>query len=123
MDAPSNASGNASSNAPECPLPSPSLSNDKGAASPADLGKKVFDDGLALLVGAGDDPKPARSFLAMLRKAHGDGKVADAILQAARQHISDPRPWLVATLNKAANDHSALIASAQRTFPDSEKAA
>ena len=122
-DAPVACSKHPPSNAPECPPPSPSFTNVKGADAPVDLAKKVFDEGLALLTGAGDKQPAARSFLAKLRKDHGDAKVAAAIGEAARRNVSEPRAWLMASLTHQVDSQSELLASIRRTFGDKEKTA
>lgn len=100
-DAPSNAPGNATSNAPECPSPSPSFTSVKGGEA-ADPAKRVFSEGVALLVGAGSSDGAARSFLGQLRKKVGDARAASLIEQA--QGKSEPKAWLTRAAAEPAND-------------------
>lgn len=109
-DAPSNATSNARSNAPECPIPSPSVTIVTGASAPDDAGTFVFKDGLALLVRCGSSPTSARSFLGKCRKAVGDEKLAGLIQEAERKSISDPKSWLSAACAKP-NEQAGLSAA------------
>lgn len=116
-DAPSNAPGNATSNAPECPIPSPSFSNEKGAGAPSfDAGKFVFSEGLALLVRCGSTPGAARTFLGKCRKDVGDERLAALLQEAERRNISDPKGWLSAACAKpdARDGLSAAVIDLQR---------
>lgn len=109
-DAPSNAPGNATSNAPECPIPSPSVTIVTGANAPIDAGSFVFKEGLALLVRCGSSPTSARSFLGKCRKAVGDERLAGLIQEAERKSISDPKSWLSAACAKP-NEQAGLSAA------------
>jgi uncharacterized protein YdaU (DUF1376 family) len=120
-DAPSNAPSMPDS-APEamlgaCPLPSPlSVSKETGGEPPPDPVKVIYQEGVSLLVGAGSSAASARSLIGKWRKEQGNEKVAAAIADAVRLNITEPRAWIAARFNKAANDADALYASINRTF-------
>lgn len=119
-DASSNASCNTTSNACECPPPSPSLSNDKGAVAPNEC-KELFREGVTLLVSTGSSVGAARSFIGKCRQSHGDTATLKAIREAARQQITEPKGWITKALKAApANDAAALIQSVQRAYGKAE---
>lgn len=121
-DAPSNATSNATSNPQACPSPSPSFPKGKAKSDPAK--KALFDNGLALLVGAGGSEGSARSYLGKCRKDFGDAALAAALAAAALLDPppSDPKAWLQGALRKQANDGAGLLDSINRKYGTTEAA-
>jgi hypothetical protein len=73
-----------------------------GSSAPpalADPVKSVFDEGVALLVKTGTEPRRARSIVGQRRaRARDDARVAGLIREAQRRGISEPIPWFVKAL-------------------------
>jgi hypothetical protein len=112
-DAPGNAPSNARSNAPECPSPSPTLTNVRASVAAVDPSKVIFSEGVALLVRSGASDGSARSFLGSLRKSAGDERLALLVDQAVRDNVCDPRAWLKAAVANPANDPGLTTAISQ----------
>jgi uncharacterized protein YdaU (DUF1376 family) len=60
----------------------------------------IFGDGLAFLVGCGENERGARAFLGKLRKAVGDLEAVELLATAQRQRVSSPIPWLRAAAER-----------------------
>jgi len=71
-----------------------SVANATGASPPKidDPGKALFDAGVALLVGAGQSDKAARSLIGRWRKGKGDAWTREALVSAEGK--SDPVGWI-----------------------------
>ena len=98
----------------ECPTPSPipdlpSVDHSEAIASDAvvvlaeepklvDQGEIIFGYGVPMLASAGSTDKHARSFLAGLRKGHGDALLIDALRSCAKAKPLQPLEWLAAAL-------------------------
>lgn len=65
-----------------------------GAVAPPVDPDPIFGGCLAFLKAKGCAEKGARSFLALMRKEHGEAAVVQAIERAEREDVSDPIPWL-----------------------------
>lgn len=114
-DASSNAPSNATSNAPECPSPSP-YSVPTEQPESVDPKKRVFDEGVALLVRTGSSEGAARSFLGKLRQSASDDRLTGLIADAIRLNITEPKAWITAALSRAANDSDVFGRSLDRTY-------
>lgn len=99
----------------DAPSPSPYSvpTEQRGKVDPK---KRVFDEGVALLVRTGSAEGAARKFIGGLRKSANDDKLASLIAEAARLNITEPKAWLTAALNRAANESEGLGRSIDRIF-------
>lgn len=95
-DVAANAAASASSNAPSIPQPHVNLpkTTSSGAVAPPVDPDPIFGGCLAFLKAKGCAEKGARSFLALMRKDHGEAAVVQAIERAEREDVSEPIPWL-----------------------------
>jgi hypothetical protein len=88
----------------------------KALKRPLILKKRCSTRVFPLLVSKGSNASAARSMVGKWRKSAGDGVISGLISQAIEKNITDPGPWILAGLNRAANDTSAFYASINRTF-------
>lgn len=120
-DAPSNASSMPQAMLEQCP-PSPPYSVPTEQPGKVDPRKRVFDDGVALLVRTGSSAGSARSFIGSLRKSATDDKLSALIAEAIRLNISEPKSWLTAALAREASEADALSRSIDRIYPERKAA-
>jgi hypothetical protein len=101
---------------PQRPEARHSVSNETGAAPPADVTKAVFDLGVQLLIDSGKTEPVARSLVGKWRKAHKDGPVLQALLDCQARRISNPVEWMPKRLSEASPRTQAadLIADTDR---------
>ena len=94
-----------SSSSPSGVIPSEPYGSaaDGGSVEPVEL---IFSYGVPLLTAAGNNDKHARSFLAGLRKAHGDELVIDKLRECARARPLQPLEWLAAALPPRRGKHA-----------------
>lgn len=69
-------------------------------ATPVNLTKSVFDEGVRILVTSGLKENSARSFLGKLRKDNPgqDSQILEAIMDCSKAGAVDPIPWITARL-------------------------
>lgn len=77
---------------PQKPEARGSVANATGAS--ADPIKELFDVGVSLLVDTGSTEKQARSLIGKWRKAKGEGKVLEALIDCRARAISNPVEWI-----------------------------
>lgn len=90
----SGVAANAAASASPIPQPQVNLPSTTGAVAPSADSDPIFGGCLAFLKAKGCAEKGARSFLALMRKEHGEVAVVQAIERAEREDISEPIPWL-----------------------------
>lgn len=85
-----------SDNENSTPIPTPTTVTKVTAAEAAsdDPVKDIFDQGVALLTGAGKQPGHARSLIGKWRKERGDAPTLAAIIAARDSSASDPVEWI-----------------------------
>jgi hypothetical protein len=71
-----------------------------GAVRAAD---SIFDDAIFLLKGKGLTEERARKFIGMQRAKYGDADVAQVIVDAQKNDITDPIPWFMRALEYQSN--------------------
>lgn len=100
-----------SSSSPSGEIPSEPHGSDaagvKGRPKVTDPDEIIFGYGVPLLVNAGSTDKHARSFLAGLRKGHGDEALVDKLRECVKAKPLRPLEWLAAALPpKAISKHA-----------------
>ncbi|MGE4338768.1 MAG: DUF1376 domain-containing protein, partial [Pigmentiphaga sp.] len=88
------------------PTPTPTTDNklSDANASPDDTVKEIFDQGVALLTGAGMASGKARSLIGKWRKDQGDAATLAAIVAARDHSASSPVEWITARFRKIGED-------------------
>lgn len=100
-------SGNPEKSDSQAPITNPitntnsSVPNGTGGKPPMSPDEIIFGYGVPLLVNAGTTDKASRSFLAGLRKGHGDDALVNALRDCIRAKPLQPLEWLAAALPPA----------------------
>lgn len=90
---PASAAANAAASAPTIPHPHVNPPPTEGTIAPKGS-DSIFGHGLHFLMARGVSERSARSFLGLMRKSHCDELVAEAIVKAESDDITDPVPWM-----------------------------